>query len=1853
MTSTAQTAPSAARQDVAALVREIEELGVRLWTDDGRLRFRAPRGVITDELRERLRENRTGIVEHLSDDRPVIAADPDAAHAPFPLTDVQSAYLLGRRDAFGYGGVACHAYLEAAFTDLDPARLQDAWRALVARHGMLRAVVHPDGHQQVLPEVPDYEIAVDDLRGAGQDAVDAAVARTRAELDHRVHPTDRWPLFDLRVTRSDGRALLHLSIDLLIADYASVQLLLAELDRLYREPETPLPPLEIGFRDHVLAVRGRAGGPAHERDRAYWAARIDDLPPAPELPVAPDAERAAGVVPRFRRWRDALTPSEWTALRDRAAAEGISPTGALTAAYAEVIGRWSRHPRFTLNLTLLGRPPVHPQVGALVGDFTSVTLLAVEQDRSATFRERAGAVAAQLFEDMDHRSHSGIEVIREIARRRGRREALMPVVFTSAVGLNADEHAEALTGQGTLVHGITQTPQVWLDCQVLEHHGALQISWDVRDGVLPDAVVDDMFAAYVALVRALARDAGTWRDTCPVGLPPAQAQRRAEVNDTAAPLPDERLHDGFVARARQAPDEPAVVTSSASLSYADVAAGAGAVAQALRAVGHEPGGIVGVLTERGPEQVLAVLGTTIVGGVYLPVDTNQPPARRDALLADAGVRTVLTQSWLSTLDLPAGIRVIAVDRLGPSTDVPEPAAVDPDDLAYVIYTSGSTGAPKGVMTTHRAAVNTVADINRRFRVGPGDRVLGLAQLGFDLSVYDVFGTLAAGATLVLPDPDRRGDPSHWARLAAATGVTVWNSVPAQLQMLEHYLAAEDPADPLPSVRLALLSGDWIPVTLPAAIASRLPGCALVSLGGATEAAIWSIVHPIGDVPDGARSVPYGTPLTNQTFHVLDGALDPVPDLVPGELYIGGAGLARGYLGDPERTAERFVRHPVTGERLYRTGDLGRYLPDGVIEFLGREDDQVKIRGHRIELAEVEAALTSHPAVGAAAVVVDDDPGADRTTRGLDRRLAAFAEPQRAPRPDDGFAAQLAAAATAAGADATRDLDRSVIVEFSEMLDAVCLLSMAHAFRRVGLFPDAGPGHLIEEIQRTAEVAPPHRRQVRRWLATLRDNGMISHDPVTGRWHDLTPTDDASVAAAWEAAEAVQAGLVYPDELMRYFRACTDHLPALLRDDQGPMQLMFPDGGLETADAAYRNNLYARYLNRAVIAAVEMLVDRHTGPAPLRVLEIGAGVGGTSNDLVPALARRVAAGADVEYTFTDISHFFLNEARERFRDLPWMRYGIFDIDEPFREQGLTAGTYDVVVAANVMHNARHVGRAVEQFSELLVPGGVFVMLESTKEHHEVMVSMEFMMEFDESRPDFSDVRAGQERVFVLRDEWSDVFAAAGGETAVVLPAPDDELSVLGQNLFVTRFRSDRVRTDVESLRAHLAHRLPEHMIPSHLELVGALPLSGTGKVDRRTLTSWLPSAPAAATASGGAAPRTETERLVATLWAQVLGTTGVGRDDDFFRIGGDSLLVAQLVGALRTQLPAAADLDWDGLLRQMLNEPTVAALAAHLDATQAGGAPPAASPVIPMGGSGASRAEPVRVLVHEGLGSIAPYRPLAARLAGHGPVIGLAVPSAEAYLARDPDTLIVDLAAEYAELLGERHERFHVVGYCMGGLLATELARKLTAGGAAVDSLSIVSSYRIPQVTDDVVLEYCYLRVMGVDPVLLGYPADEAAVSRALRTVVAEHDGAVPPGAVAGLAGRDGLGEVAGAFARVAERNPAERMAGITAAIAATAGAGADVPEDVLSPYRVFRHAFQATAVHEPVPYDGDVTFLRQHGANHFLPELAADMTEFWRTVCTGRFTVHDIGGDHFTCMSDPHADELSRLVLAAQRGGSR
>ncbi|CAL9335233.1 amino acid adenylation domain-containing protein [Nocardiopsis dassonvillei] len=877
-------------------------------------------------------------------------ARPEERHEPFPLTSVQQAYRIGRGDDFALGGVDCHFYTEYDGADIDLARLEEAWNLLILRHDMLRAVLTPDGRQRVLPEVPRFAVPVTD---ASDEDAGQALADLRAAMSHQLIDPHTWPLFDLRAVRyGGGRVRLGLSIDALTVDALSAMILLGELDRLYADPKARLAPLGLTFRDYVLGVH--PSPERRERAERHWAARVRALPGPPELPLATDPSLVRA--PRFERREQWLDTREREALLAAARAHGVTASAVLATAFCETLGAWSANPHLTINLTLFDRRDVHPDVGSLVGDFTSLLLAGYQPEPEDSWAERVTRLHRRMGQDLDHSEVTARWVLSELARHRGSLDVSMPVVFTSTIGATGTGDAAVRPSFAEPVWGVSQTPQVWLDHQVVERDGGLALVWDAVSGLFPEGVLDAMFDAYGRVLRQLLD--GDWTRRPVHTPPPEQLLTRERVNRIAADTPvrpaSDLLHGGFFAWAEREPDRVAVVWDGGRWTYAELAERALRTAAHLNEHGARPGDTVAVSLPKGPDQVAAVLGVLAAGCAYVPVGVDQPALRRERMLRRADAALVL-------------------DDLGPALAAKpwkRPARVGADASAYVIFTSGSTGEPKGVEVTHRAAVNTVTDVCARFGIGPDDRVLAVSALDFDLSVFDVFGLLGVGGAVVVPAEEQRRDAAAWCGAVSRHGVTVWNTVPVLAQMLTETAAGVP--ESLAGLHVVMVSGDWVPLDLPRSIEDLAPGCRFVAMGGATEAAIWSNYEEVGELDPDWPSIPYGRPLSGQCFRVVGPDGRDRPDWVPGELWIGGAGVAVGYRGDPATTAARFVTDEH-GTRWYRTGDQGRYRPDGRLEFLGRDDHQIKIRGHRLELGEVEAAARAHPEVGTAAVVVSPAP----------------------------------------------------------------------------------------------------------------------------------------------------------------------------------------------------------------------------------------------------------------------------------------------------------------------------------------------------------------------------------------------------------------------------------------------------------------------------------------------------------------------------------------------------------------------------------------------------------------------------------------------------------------------------------------------------------------------------------------------------------------------------------------------------------------------------------------------------------------------------------------------------------------
>ncbi|CAF4175554.1 unnamed protein product, partial [Adineta steineri] len=923
----------------------------------------------------------TSIRKHarsISQENIILVADELTRYEPFPVTDIQQAYLVGREGVFELGHVSAFAYREYDFSStFDIECFEQALNYLIQRHEVLRLIFPSHTEQKILKTVPYYTISIlnlDDVQFSQKHLIER-----REQLSHQTRPADQWPLFDFQITRfisDDGCNIrLHFGFDALILDFWSTNLVLHELNQLYCNLHDILVELKLSYRDYILAEQQWKHTTIYSNDRQYWINRLKSFPLGPNLPLQCLPNEIH--VQRHCNVETVLDQSLWQKLRERITDHRLTPAGFLASIYALVLGKWSENKHFALNLPVFNRLPIHPQVNQIAGDFTSVIPLEINLEKVITYYEFLSTVQKQLWNDLEHISYDGVSFMRDLMQVHQTREILLPYVFTC--GVDVEDIREKNVEHNIFfdqvpVYWISQTPQVFIDHVVVEIDGCLSINWTYVDNLFRKEMLSHIQDTFVDLLVKLASFDDIWRNSIFVSLPSKQQERRLDYNKTQwkSNVKDKLLHSLVIKQAELTPNELAIVSSQVNLTYGQLMSRVYSLAYHLQQQheinSNQP---IAILMTKGWEQVVACLAILVLGGAYLPLDVDSPYDRICSIIEETNVAILLTQSHCRHV-FPH-LTTIPVDTCTTDDNYPTPFPIKQQsstDLAYVIYTSGSTGKPKGVMISHQAVVNTILDMNSRLEISANDRIFALSHLNFDLSVYDIFGMLIDGGTIVIPNHEDYKNPQHWYDMIIKHHVTIWNSVPMLMQMFVEHLKHTNNQNQL---RHILLSGDWIPLSLPESIQTTLgEQVTITSLGGATEASIWSIAYTLPkEIPQEWKSIPYGIPLRNQQYYVYDIHLDDCPEWVIGELYIGGGGLANGYWNDQEKTQSSFIIHPLTNKRLYRTGDYGRFLPDGYIEFMGRKDFQVKVHGHRIELGEIEHHLQQHPDIHQAIVNIDD------------------------------------------------------------------------------------------------------------------------------------------------------------------------------------------------------------------------------------------------------------------------------------------------------------------------------------------------------------------------------------------------------------------------------------------------------------------------------------------------------------------------------------------------------------------------------------------------------------------------------------------------------------------------------------------------------------------------------------------------------------------------------------------------------------------------------------------------------------------------------------------------------------------
>ncbi|HEX8362163.1 MAG TPA: amino acid adenylation domain-containing protein, partial [Longimicrobium sp.] len=874
-------------------------------------------------------------------------------------------------------GTAYHIPIRLRLTGtLDRVALVRALDRIVERHEALRTVFTlVDGEPvQRLASEARFHLAAFDL--AGRAEAEAELNRLVAEETNTPFDLEHGPLIRGRLVRlaADDHVLL-VTMHHIVSDGWSMGVLTRELSALYgafvRGEADPLPALPVQYADYAAWQRKWVDGEVLKQQADYWKTTLAGAPELLELPAdrprpaRPDHVGAAVAVELDEKLTAALK-----ALSQR---NGTTLYMTMLAGWAAVLGRLSGQDDVVIGTPTANRG--RGEIEGLIGFFVNTLALRMDLSGAPSVAELLGRVKARSLAAQHHQDIPFEQVVELVQPARSMAHTpLFQVMF-------AWQHAAqgGLELPGLTLGAVGGAPRVSakfdLSLTLAETGGKIVGAMEYATA-LYDAATIERYLGYLRLVlQAMAADERQSVARLPL-LPAAERTQVVETfNATSAEFPaDNSVHALFEAQAERTPDAVALVYGDCSLTYAELNTRANRLAHRLRERGVGPDTRVAVLVPRSAELVIAELAVLKAGAAYVPVDPAFPAERIAFMVADSASPVVLGRT---ADDLPElGVERIDVDALPEGATGNPCVPVGGGAAAYVMYTSGSTGAPKGVVVPHRAIARLVIN-NGYADFGCEDRVAFAANPAFDATTMEVWAPLLNGGRIVVIDQDTLLDPRRFCVALLTHGVDVlWLTV----GLFNQYVEDLKPA--LPRLRYLIVGGDALD---PRIIARVLEGHApkhLLNGYGPTETTTFAITHEITSVAEGARSIPLGRPIANTQIYILDGQGAPVPVGVAGEIHIGGAGVALGYLNQPELTAERFIADPFNGGRMYRTGDLGRWLPDGTVEFLGRNDFQVKLRGFRIELGEIEARLAEHPEIREVVVLAREDaPG--------DKRLAAY------------------------------------------------------------------------------------------------------------------------------------------------------------------------------------------------------------------------------------------------------------------------------------------------------------------------------------------------------------------------------------------------------------------------------------------------------------------------------------------------------------------------------------------------------------------------------------------------------------------------------------------------------------------------------------------------------------------------------------------------------------------------------------------------------------------------------------------------------------------------------------------------
>lgn len=1642
------------KQDIKDFIDKCEKNGIKLFCNDRQnISYISDFGNLNKDVINFIKKNKEEVINYLTNKIIDNKNAYGSSNNQFPLTDIQSAYYSGQNANYYLGGTSCYTYIEIKTKFLDTIKLEKAWHKTIEKHDMLRAIITNNGMQKVQSKVNMPKLEVIEIETFKEIEKSKEFIQNRDYYSNYNFKIGQWPMHKIVVSKNDKESVIHICIDMIIADYISINIFISDLYKYYENYDAEYNGDKGLFKKFVIDKTNTSVNILKSSEK-YWINKIQNSifeSPKLKFPIKNTDNKA-----EFSRIEYMFGTKESKILKDISAKMGITTSNCILTAYYKTISNYSYNKNFAINITTMERPNGYENV---IGDFTSVIVLNIKNE-SYDFISLARNIQSQLLENLSNVNYSGVKVIRELNRDR-EDKLIFPFVYTSTLGQENDlNNLFYQTSNWEIISGVSRTPQVIIDCQILENAGKIKIHWDYRKGIYETNEIKNMFSYLISQLSLLIDDKNYWtKKVINEDTVPRLNDKEIDMDMDLKEIKNQFYSFNFFKKIQIGSEQNMLFYGDIGYTFSQIKDKVLSISSSLVEDSYKSRNVL-FLTDDIVLILAAIIGNILFDYNAIFVDYYKPKSRLEKIIKLGNIDTIIASKEMNKIIKDfEDIKILYIEDLYNNNQVTLRKKFN--DQICSIYTSDECGYPIKRKLTVYECIEKYGSFTKKFNISDGKSALIIPEIPRGFGIYEILFSLFNEKLIVIPDQSRGSNPLYWMELIRANNV---DTVYLNSNGFNYIVDVFEEDYTLENIEHIFVYGEF---NFENREMFSIKKC--IHLNGELDYGLLSSFFNYNDYKykkDGY----FGKQLVNNTIIVLDDKKNKLSNEEVGKIYV------RNYDSNDVISETNEIYYD---NFKYKASGLNGYITDsGEVYITSTINKYYDFEEGRFNLNEIEKLINSYKSVDNCFVkIIDDDKKEISAEIVLSNSpLCSIRDIDKIEKNCNGY---------------FDEINEDKFLELWSELNNASLSDMLNMFLEAGLFNNNKKTYTKGEIHDYIKEIDEFYNTVDKMIEILSSEGVLEN--LETRAYRIIESNaskykNGNRTKLWNKVFELGKELNYSEELLSYQRLSGEMLLDQLRGKIKGQELFFPKASTLIAENAYKDNIINFRLNKCASEIIGQINQKF-----INILELGAGVGGTTDSILSSLGKE---NIDYKYTYSDISNYFLNIGKEKFKNYNSIDYKIIDINKDVKKQVKGDDKFDVIISANVLHNSKNIEENLFKISRILKDGGLFLIIEATKESYSLITSLELKG----GLYDFTDHRKNTTEVFTSFNKWLKLFKNTGYSYLFSVPSQNKKISECGQTLFVCQKAIKDNEFDVGDLEEFLKERIPTFAIPTEYtvkediqgnELVS---IDSIYEYDQMNIKEKL-------------------DKDIYDVWSKILGNKNIKIYDNFYQLGGDSLLLAQVVSEMKNNIETLSDIEWDDLMNFALNNSTIDKLSNAISNQLSTIVKSKTTEnnidcnCIVRFKNPVNKNKTTYALFHSGTGRLIDYEILIPELKKavdkNDSIIGFTYGDQSNYLETDTDRLIEERAENYAKyLMNIESSDYCLVGYCVGGYFALETAIKLRKHGVNVSKVVMISSELCNhKISNELILEIAYGQAIGLDMKKAGYNIENGKLCSDLRDIL--------------------------------------------------------------------------------------------------------------------------------------------------------